>query len=83
MLQPSKKYQMKQEGCVQELHVHDLEPEDNGYYTCDAGDQLTTASISVQGIKCQSFVPICFNVIHFLFHCKTDGINQNELAISL
>ncbi|KAI7792382.1 putative obscurin-like [Triplophysa rosa] len=48
VLQPSKKYQMKQEGCVQELHVHDLEPEDNGYYTCDAGDQLTTASITVQ-----------------------------------
>ncbi|KAA0704500.1 Obscurin [Triplophysa tibetana] len=48
VLQPSKKYQMKQEGCVQELQVHDLEPEDNGYYTCDAGDQLTTSSISVQ-----------------------------------
>ncbi|XP_056105321.1 obscurin-like isoform X11 [Rhinichthys klamathensis goyatoka] len=48
VLQPSKKFEMKQEGCVLELHVHDLEPEDNGYYTCDAGDQLTTASVTLQ-----------------------------------
>ncbi|XP_016146835.1 obscurin-like isoform X2 [Sinocyclocheilus grahami] len=48
VLQPSKKFEMKQEGCVLELHVHDLEPEDNGYYTCDAGVQLTTASVTVQ-----------------------------------
>ncbi|KAL1248368.1 hypothetical protein QQF64_021686, partial [Cirrhinus molitorella] len=48
VLQSSKKFEMKQEGCVLELHIHDLEPEDNGYYTCDAGDQLTTASVTVQ-----------------------------------
>ncbi|XP_026114227.1 obscurin isoform X14 [Carassius auratus] len=48
VLQPSKKFEMKQEGCVLELHVHNLEPEDNGYYTCDAGAQLTTASLTVQ-----------------------------------
>ncbi|XP_073686713.1 obscurin [Garra rufa] len=48
VLQPSKKFEMKQEACVLELHVHDLEPEDNGYYTCDVGDQLTTASVTVQ-----------------------------------
>ncbi|KAG7455294.1 hypothetical protein MATL_G00255020 [Megalops atlanticus] len=48
VLQPSRKYEMKQEGCVLELWIHDLEPEDNGYYTCDAGEQLTTASVTVQ-----------------------------------
>ncbi|XP_051738415.1 obscurin-like isoform X36 [Ctenopharyngodon idella] len=48
VLQPSKKFEMKKEGCVLELHIHDLEPEDNGYYTCDAGNQLTTASVTVQ-----------------------------------
>ncbi|KTF85971.1 hypothetical protein cypCar_00030345 [Cyprinus carpio] len=48
VLQPSKKFEMKQEGCVLELLVHNLEPEDNGYYTCDAGNQLTTASVTVQ-----------------------------------
>lgn len=49
VLQPSKKFQLKQEGCIKELHIYDLKPEDSGYYTCDAGSQLTTASISVQG----------------------------------
>uniref|UniRef100_A0AAR2J6N9 Obscurin, cytoskeletal calmodulin and titin-interacting RhoGEF b n=1 Tax=Pygocentrus nattereri TaxID=42514 RepID=A0AAR2J6N9_PYGNA len=48
VLQPGKKYELKRDGCMQELHIHDLEPGDSGYYTCDAGDQLTTASISVQ-----------------------------------
>ncbi|XP_027146333.1 obscurin isoform X3 [Larimichthys crocea] len=48
VLQPSKKYEMRQEGCVQKLCIWNLEPEDSGYYTCDAGDQLTTASLAVQ-----------------------------------
>ncbi|XP_045080728.1 obscurin isoform X16 [Coregonus clupeaformis] len=48
VLQAGKKYEMRQEGCIQELHIRNLEPEDNGYYTCDAGDQLTTASVAVQ-----------------------------------
>ncbi|XP_014875275.1 obscurin isoform X6 [Poecilia latipinna] len=48
VLQPGKKYEMKQEGRIQELCIHSLEPEDSGYYTCDAGEQLTTASLAVQ-----------------------------------
>ncbi|XP_062847132.1 obscurin isoform X3 [Trichomycterus rosablanca] len=48
VLQPGKKYELKQMGYIKELHIHDLKPEDSGYYTCDAGDQLTTASVSVQ-----------------------------------
>uniref|UniRef100_W5KAC1 Obscurin, cytoskeletal calmodulin and titin-interacting RhoGEF n=1 Tax=Astyanax mexicanus TaxID=7994 RepID=W5KAC1_ASTMX len=48
VLQHGKKFELKRDGCVQELHIHDLEPADSGYYTCDAGDQLTTASVSVQ-----------------------------------
>ena len=50
VLQEGKKYQTKQEGCVQELCIRNVEPEDNGYYTCDAGDQLTTCSVAVEGI---------------------------------
>lgn len=53
VLQAGKKYEMRQEGCVQELRIRNLEPDDNGYYTCDAGDQLTTASVAVQGIMSQ------------------------------
>ncbi|XP_059200801.1 obscurin [Centropristis striata] len=48
VLQSNKKFEMRQEGCVRELCVRNLEPEDSGYYTCDAGDQLTTASLAVQ-----------------------------------
>lgn len=49
VLQPGRKYEMKQDGRQLELCVHDLQPEDSGYYTCDAGDQLTTASLTVKG----------------------------------
>ncbi|MGH0172362.1 UNVERIFIED_CONTAM: hypothetical protein FKN15_002661 [Acipenser sinensis] len=49
VLQPCNKYEMKQTGSVLELLIHNLEPEDNGYYTCDTGEQLTTASVAVQG----------------------------------
>lgn len=49
VLQPSKKYEMRKEGCIQELCIRNLDPEDSGYYTCDAGDQLTTASLAVEG----------------------------------
>ncbi|KAM6920582.1 obscurin [Lycodopsis pacificus] len=48
VLYPGKKCEMRQEGCIQELFLRNLEPEDSGYYTCDAGDQLTTASLAVQ-----------------------------------
>ncbi|XP_061109687.1 obscurin isoform X9 [Conger conger] len=53
VLQPSRKYEMRQEGSVLELCIHDLESEDNGYYTCDVGDQLTTASVTVQEREAQ------------------------------
>lgn len=49
VLRPGKKFEMRQEGCVRELVIRNLVPEDNGYFTCDAGDQLTTASLVVQG----------------------------------
>ncbi|XP_056911820.1 obscurin isoform X4 [Takifugu flavidus] len=48
VIQPSKKYEMKQEGCIRELCIQNLMSEDSGYYTCDAGDQLTTAALAVQ-----------------------------------
>lgn len=53
VLQPCKKFEMRQEGCIQDLCIHNLVPEDSGYYTCDAGDQLTTASLAVQGSQSQ------------------------------
>ncbi|XP_077471288.1 obscurin [Stigmatopora argus] len=48
VLAPGKKYELWQDGCIQELCIKNLDPDDSGYYTCDAGDQLTTASVIVQ-----------------------------------
>ncbi|XP_030016091.1 obscurin [Sphaeramia orbicularis] len=48
VLQSGKKFETRQDGHIQELFIWNLDPEDSGYYTCDAGDQLTTASLTVQ-----------------------------------
>ncbi|KAK7945499.1 hypothetical protein WMY93_001227 [Mugilogobius chulae] len=48
VLHSGKRVNIKQDGCVQELRLLNAAPEDSGFYTCDAGDQLTTASLTVQ-----------------------------------
>ncbi|CAN9502812.1 unnamed protein product [Ophioblennius macclurei] len=48
VLHPGNKYKIKQDGKVRELQISNLDPEDSGYYTCDAGDALTTANLVVQ-----------------------------------
>lgn len=54
---------MKQEKYVQELCIRNLEPEDSGYYTCDAGNQLTTASLAVQGSVHDSVCQMSWNSV--------------------
>lgn len=61
VIQPSKKYEMKQEGCIRELCIQNLMSEDSGYYTCDAGDQLTTAALAVQGSRFFFLIIISFS----------------------
>lgn len=43
------KYSMRQEGCVVELVVHNLDLNDTGDYTCVCGDKTTTAALTVHG----------------------------------
>uniref|UniRef100_UPI00398E7BDC obscurin-like isoform X29 n=1 Tax=Pristiophorus japonicus TaxID=55135 RepID=UPI00398E7BDC len=50
MLFPSEKHEMKQKGCSIQLLIHKLKPEDAGVYTCDSGDQKTTASLKVKAL---------------------------------
>lgn len=48
-LHPSAKYEMKQKGCIVELVIHKATPQDGGRYTCDIGDQHTSASLKING----------------------------------
>lgn len=43
------KYEFRQDGHLVQLIIHDLNTEDSGYYTCDSGDQKTTAHLEVKG----------------------------------
>ncbi|XP_046321740.1 obscurin, partial [Marmota monax] len=48
---PCAKYQIVQEGSATELLVRGAEQEDEGDYTCDAGQAQTTASLSIRSPK--------------------------------
>ncbi|KAM4688626.1 obscurin [Discoglossus pictus] len=47
-IKPGAKYEMNQTGCVVELHIHKLQQSDAGEYTCDTGDQNSTATVFVK-----------------------------------
>ncbi|XP_073675951.1 obscurin [Garra rufa] len=48
LLKPGDKYEMKQDGCLQQLQIWDLKYEDSGSYKCCAGSLVTTASLVVK-----------------------------------
>lgn len=49
VLHSNDKYEIRQEGTHAELFIYDAEAQDAGDYTCDSGDQQTTASLQVKG----------------------------------
>lgn len=49
-LRGGKKYQIRRDGCLQELLIEELKYEDSGSYTCQAGAAETTASVTVKGV---------------------------------
>ncbi|KAJ7322096.1 hypothetical protein JRQ81_018383, partial [Phrynocephalus forsythii] len=50
VISPSAKYEIHQEGTIHSLKIFNLKPEDSGKYTCDIGNQKTTATISVEAL---------------------------------
>ena len=43
------KYEMRKEGKVNLLLIHDVEPQDTGTYSCDTGDVQSNAKLTVTG----------------------------------
>lgn len=54
LLEPGNKYEMKQDGSILHLQIHDLTCLDSGIYKCCAARMETTASLVIKG----TFIPI-------------------------
>lgn len=63
VLRAGEKYEMKREGCMAEMVIHNAEPEDAGRYFCVAGEQQTTAQVKIHGKREWR----CFHLVLFLY----------------
>lgn len=48
-LRPGPRYEMVSDGLYRKLVISSVQPEDEGTYTCDAGDVKTSAQFFVEG----------------------------------
>nr|XP_014350241.1 PREDICTED: obscurin isoform X14 [Latimeria chalumnae] len=87
VLQPSDKYRMRQEGATVELLVLDLKAEDAGDYTCDTGDQETTAAILVKESEAEIVEGLKNVTMHegeeTVFRCRVSKKNAQDVQWKL
>ncbi|XP_058876960.1 obscurin-like [Acipenser ruthenus] len=87
VLHPSEKYEMRQEGTVAELVIYSLQAKDIGEYTCDTGDQKTTATLTViepdvtivKGLESQTV----FKEENAVFQCQLSHKNVRDVQWKL
>lgn len=54
ILKAGDKYEMKQEGKITTLIIHNIGESDAGYYSCKTKDSVSTAQLTVQGTLSRS-----------------------------
>lgn len=77
-LRNGEKYELRKEGKVNLLLIHDANPLDTGVYTCDTGDAQSNAKLIVTGLKAsylqrrrKSIWSPTFNANFFFPHSRT------------
>lgn len=77
------KYQMRKEGKVNLLHIHDADPQDTGIYSCDTGDVQSSARLTVTGKKLLlnlRLTPVSFFNRPYSFHLRASAILPGRRA---